>query len=42
MNFNRWKNKLTRTFKILGDKSEVFDDRPSFRFEIIRKIWEEK
>jgi len=27
---------------MLGDKSEIFDEDPSFRFEIIIKIWEEQ
>jgi hypothetical protein len=42
MNLIRWQNKLSRTLSMLGDKSEIFDERPSFRWEIIIKIWEEK
>lgn len=42
MNFIRWKNKLARTLKMLCDNSEVFDDRPSFRFVIIKAIWKER
>lgn len=32
-------NKLYRTFRMLGDKSEVFDDRPFYRWEVIAHIW---
>lgn len=42
MNLTNWKGKLKRTFAILLDGSEIFQERPSFRYEIIQKIWEEK
>lgn len=42
MNLTNWKGKLRRAFAILVDDSEIFQERPSFRYEIIQKIWEEK
>lgn len=42
MNLTNWKGKLRRTFNILLDNSEIFQERPSFRYKIIQKIWEEK
>ncbi len=42
MNLRNWKGKLRRTLNILGDSSEIFDERPSYRFEVIKGIWKEK
>ena len=37
----RLNQKLPRIIGILRDKSEVFEDNPSFRFEIAYAIWNE-
>lgn len=37
----RINQKLPRMLNILFDKSEHLEDSPSFRFEIIVKIWNE-
>jgi hypothetical protein len=36
---NNFLSKLGRTVNMLFDKSEVFDDNPSFRYQIIINIW---
>lgn len=33
--------KLWRILNMLRDKSEIFDEEPSFRFTIIKSIWNE-
>ena len=42
MNLTNWRGKLRRTLNMLLDNSEIFQERPSFRYEIIQKICEEK
>jgi hypothetical protein len=32
-------SKIRRTLNILFDRSEAFQDRPSYRYEIILNIW---
>ena len=39
---NKWYNKFYRIYKMMGDKSEVFDDYPSFRYSIMLQILKEK
>lgn len=36
---NMFWSKFYRTLRILGDRSEIFDERPEFRIEIILHIW---
>lgn len=34
-----WQSKLKRTINILLDKSEVFQEQPSYRYSVILHIW---
>lgn len=38
---NRINQKLPRILGILFDDSEIFEDNPLFRYQIIKQIWNE-
>lgn len=46
MNTNRkigiFLSKLRRSFDMLFDRSEIFDEEPWFRYQIISNIWKDK
>jgi hypothetical protein len=38
-NLTNWKNKLRRTIGMLLDESEIFQEDPLYRYQIILHIW---
>jgi len=37
-----WQSKIRRTINILLDKSEVFQERPFYRYSVILNIWRQQ